>query len=49
MNILTAAPYYLQVTTVLLLGLTLGSFVNVCIYRLPKNESIITPRSHCQS
>jgi len=49
MNILTAAPYYLQVTTVLLLCLTLGSFVSVCIYRLPKHESIITPRSHCQS
>ena len=49
MNFLTNAPHYLQITTVLLLGLTLGSFVNVCIYRLPKNESIITPRSHCQS
>lgn len=29
------------------LGLIFGSFVNVCIYRLPKQESIIFPGSHC--
>lgn len=29
------------------LGLAAGSFLNVCIYRLPRKESIITPRSHC--
>lgn len=29
------------------LGLVFGSFLNVCIARLPKNESIIMPRSHC--
>ena len=28
-------------------GLIFGSFLNVCIVRLPKHESIITPRSHC--
>ena len=28
-------------------GLILGSFVNVLIVRLPKNQSIITPRSQC--
>lgn len=28
-------------------GLALGSFLNVCIFRLPSGESIITPRSHC--
>ena len=49
MNILTTTPFPLQITVVLLLGLTLGSFINVCIHRLPKNESIITPRSYCQS
>jgi leader peptidase (prepilin peptidase)/N-methyltransferase len=30
-----------------LLGLLFGSFLNVCISRLPKHESIIHPRSRC--
>ena len=30
-------------------GLILGSFLNVCIYRLPQNQSIITPSSHCMT
>jgi len=30
-----------------LLGLIVGSFSNVCIYRIPRNESIIFPASHC--
>ncbi|SNR86488.1 leader peptidase (prepilin peptidase) / N-methyltransferase [Anaerovirgula multivorans] len=28
-------------------GILIGSFLNVCIYRMPKNESIIYPASHC--
>lgn len=32
---------------VFLVGAIIGSFLNVCIYRLPKNESIILPSSHC--
>jgi leader peptidase (prepilin peptidase)/N-methyltransferase len=28
-------------------GLLFGSFLNVCIARLPKHESIVTPRSRC--
>tara|TARA_B100000029_G_C17308095_1_gene863313 strand:- start:131 stop:877 length:747 start_codon:yes stop_codon:yes gene_type:complete len=31
----------------MLLGLSIGSFLNVLIYRLPKDESIAYPRSHC--
>jgi len=31
----------------LLLGLLFGSFLNVLIARVPRHESIITPRSHC--
>ena len=30
-----------------LLGLLLGSFLNVCISRLPEHRSISKPRSHC--
>jgi len=29
------------------LGAMLGSFLNVCVYRLPRNESVIRPRSRC--
>jgi leader peptidase (prepilin peptidase)/N-methyltransferase len=30
-----------------LLGLAVGSFLNVVIYRVPRNESIVSPRSSC--
>jgi leader peptidase (prepilin peptidase)/N-methyltransferase len=30
-------------------GLIIGSFLNVCIYRIPKGESIAYPPSHCTS
>jgi len=30
-----------------LLGIVVGSFLNVCIYRIPKKEDIAVERSHC--
>ena len=33
---------------IFLYGIVIGSFLNVCIYRLPKRESIV-PGSHCMS
>lgn len=32
---------------VFVLGAIVGSFLNVCILRLPKEESIVSPSSHC--
>lgn len=34
-------------TLVAVLGLLIGSFLNVCIHRLPRHESIVHPRSRC--
>jgi leader peptidase (prepilin peptidase)/N-methyltransferase len=38
--------YYLA-TWSLLLGLVIGSFLNVVIYRVPRRESLVRPGSHC--
>ena len=32
-----------------LFGAAVGSFLNVCIYRLPKEESLIKRNSHCMT
>ncbi|MCD7726693.1 MAG: prepilin peptidase [Clostridiales bacterium] len=32
-----------------LFGITIGSFLNVCIYRIPKHEDIVLTRSHCMA
>lgn len=35
--------------TILLYGIVIGSFLNVCIYRIPRMESIVSTRSHCMN
>lgn len=37
----------ISIVVLSLLGLIVGSFSNVCIHRIPRNESIVYPASHC--
>lgn len=48
MNQLTAS-YIIIYVFVFLFGACIGSFLNVCIYRLPNNESLIKRNSHCMT
>lgn len=41
--------YIIMYIMVFLFGITIGSFLNVCIYRLPKGESLIKQNSHCMT
>ena len=34
---------------IFLYGITIGSFLNVCIYRIPRHENIALTRSHCMT
>lgn len=45
MDLIVAAPYII----IFLFGITTGSFLNVCIYRIPEGESIVKTPSHCMS
>ena len=42
-------PTWLVLLTITLFGLCIGSFLNVCAYRLPLGESVVHPRSRCTS
>lgn len=39
--------FFGQLPASVLVGLIVGSFLNVCIYRLPRGESVVFPASHC--
>ncbi|MFZ5468512.1 MAG: prepilin peptidase, partial [Myxococcota bacterium] len=41
----TLAPLF--VAWLVVLGLAVGSFLNVVIARLPRDESVVRPRSRC--
>lgn len=40
-------PGPLLLSAAALLGLAVGSFLNVVIYRVPRGESVVSPGSHC--
>jgi leader peptidase (prepilin peptidase) / N-methyltransferase len=40
-------PDWLLWTYATLVGACVGSFLNVCVYRLPEGMSVVTPRSRC--
>ena len=42
-------PAWLELLYITLLGLCIGSFLNVCAYRLPLGLSVAHPRSRCTS
>ncbi len=42
-----AVPFHFWSLVLFLFGTMVGSFLNVCIYRLPRGESVVSPPSHC--
>jgi prepilin signal peptidase PulO-like enzyme (type II secretory pathway) len=38
---------WLEAVAAFVVGTCIGSFLNVCVYRIPLNRSVISPGSHC--
>lgn len=47
MDLAAIAPF--AAAYLVLVGLLVGSFINLAADRVPKGESVIRPRSHCRS
>jgi leader peptidase (prepilin peptidase)/N-methyltransferase len=46
-DIWAAVPFHFWSGVFFIFGTMVGSFLNVCIHRMPIGESIVTPPSHC--
>ncbi|KAF0176821.1 MAG: Peptidase A24A domain protein [Limisphaerales bacterium] len=44
---LAAVPFHFWSFTFFVFGCIVGSFLNVCIHRMPLGQSIVSPPSHC--
>ena len=42
-----AVPFHFWSMVLFVFGCMVGSFLNVCIYRMPLGQSIVSPPSHC--
>jgi len=40
-------PFHFWTAAVFVFGTMVGSFLNVCIHRMPLDQSVVTPPSHC--
>src|ERR1043166_862084 len=40
-------PFHFWSVVMFLLGCMVGSFLNVCIHRMPAGQSVVSPPSHC--
>ena len=47
--LLTELPLSFIATSAFVFGACIGSFLNVCVYRLPIEQSVVFPSSHCFS
>src|SRR5512137_588828 len=46
-RIWAAVPFHFWSVVFFVFGCIVGSFLNVCIYRMPLSQSVISPPSHC--
>src|SRR5262249_3104067 len=46
-HIWSSLPFHFWSVVFFVFGCNIGSFLNVCIHRLPLGQSIVSPPSHC--